>query len=169
MSEPPAGYGAAYGPPPGPYGLPYATWIQRVGGYIVDTVLVIPGYILVLVGSTLQNGTGGVSSTGVMLVLIGSALMLGIVIWNTLIRQGRTGWSVGKQVAGIRLLSERTGEPVGAWPALARQIAHVLDSLPCYLGYLWPLWDPKRQTYADKLMSTVVVVQPRPQNHQVFP
>jgi len=32
-----------------------------------------------------------------------------------------------------------------------------LDGLPCYLGYLWPLWDSKRQTFADKIVGTVVV------------
>jgi hypothetical protein len=26
-----------------------------------------------------------------------------------------------------------------------------------YLGYLWPLWDAKRQTFADKICSTVVL------------
>jgi hypothetical protein len=26
-----------------------------------------------------------------------------------------------------------------------------------YLGYLWPLWDAKRQTFADEICSTVVL------------
>ncbi len=41
-------------------------------------------------------------------------------------------------------------------------LAHFLDSLACYVGWLWPLWDPKRQTFADKIMSTVVVEQRKP-------
>jgi hypothetical protein len=36
-----------------------------------------------------------------------------------------------------------------------------LDSLACYVGWLWPIWDSKRQTFADKIMKTVVVRQPR--------
>ncbi len=27
----------------------------------------------------------------------------------------------------------------------------------CYIGYLFPLWDQKRQTLADKIMHSVVV------------
>ena len=27
--------------------------------------------------------------------------------------------------------------------------------LICYIGYLFPLWDAKRQTLADKIMTTV--------------
>ena len=41
-----------------------------------------------------------------------------------------------------------------------RGLAHFLDSLPCYIGYLWPLWDTKRQTFADKIMNSVVVEKP---------
>ena len=28
------------------------------------------------------------------------------------------------------------------------------------VGYLWPLWDAERQTFADKLMHTVAVTTP---------
>jgi hypothetical protein len=44
--------------------------------------------------------------------------------------------------------------------AFVRQICHILDALPCYLGFLWPLWDRKCQTFADKIMHTLVVNQP---------
>jgi hypothetical protein len=32
-----------------------------------------------------------------------------------------------------------------------------VDGAICYLGYFWPLWDNKRQTWTDKIMSTVCV------------
>ena len=38
--------------------------------------------------------------------------------------------------------------------AFVRDITHIVDGF-FYLGYLWPLWDPKRQTFADKICSTV--------------
>ncbi len=37
-----------------------------------------------------------------------------------------------------------------------RQIAHVLDFLPCFLGYLWPAWDREKRTFADMIMETRV-------------
>jgi uncharacterized RDD family membrane protein YckC len=40
--------------------------------------------------------------------------------------------------------------------AFVRDLAHFLDGI-FYIGYLWPLWDPKRQTFADKVCSTVVL------------
>jgi uncharacterized RDD family membrane protein YckC len=32
-----------------------------------------------------------------------------------------------------------------------------VDAFICYIGFLWPLWDTKRQTLADKIMQTVVI------------
>ena len=51
----------------------------------------------------------------------------------------------------------RDGQPVGFGLAIGRQFLHILDSLPFYIGYLWPLWDERRQTFADKVADTVVV------------
>jgi uncharacterized RDD family membrane protein YckC len=41
--------------------------------------------------------------------------------------------------------------------AFVRDIAHIVDSVICFVGYLFPLWDSKRQTLADKIVGTVVV------------
>lgn len=40
--------------------------------------------------------------------------------------------------------------------ALLRDVAHILDAILC-VGFLWPLWDRKRQTFADEIMSTLSV------------
>ena len=48
----------------------------------------------------------------------------------------------------------RTSEQNGTVPVPPAQ--HILDALT-YVGFLWPLWDAKRQTFADMLMRTVVV------------
>lgn len=162
------GYGAPGQPGPGGYPthgtpVPYAEWIKRVGAYLVDIAVLIPGYLGMLIGAPMMGGDiGALSAIGVVVYVAGIAAVLGLAIWNLVIRQGRTGWSVGKQVLGIRLIGERTGEPLGPGLTFVRALCHILDQLPCYLGYLWPLWDPKKQTFADKIMSSVVIEQPRP-------
>ncbi len=40
--------------------------------------------------------------------------------------------------------------------ALVRDLVHIVDGF-FYLGYLWPLWDAKKQTFADKILTTLVV------------
>jgi uncharacterized RDD family membrane protein YckC len=97
------------------------------------------------------------------MLVLGAVIAVAFFVWNTLIRQGRTGYSIGKTVVGIRLVRISTGEPMGAGLCFVRQLAHYVDSLVCYLGWFWPLWDAKRQTLADKIMATVVVIQPQDQ------
>ncbi|QNN54313.1 hypothetical protein [Nocardioides mesophilus] len=51
----PTGYGSGYGYAPAP--IPYASWIQRVGGYVIDMLVVLPGYAIVLIGLALAPAT----------------------------------------------------------------------------------------------------------------
>jgi uncharacterized RDD family membrane protein YckC len=72
-------------------------------------------------------------------------------------KEGTTGQTAGKKVLGIKTIKEQTGEYLGFGMAFVRYLAHIIDGLPCYIGYLWPLWDAKRQTFADKIVGSVVV------------
>ncbi|MCD9873450.1 RDD family protein [Streptomyces guryensis] len=142
----PAGYG--YPQQPG-YGMqpPYASWGQRFLGLLVDMLVFLPPYIIVVIG--------GVSKIWA-LVIVGYLAVLGVAIWQ-LVREGSTGQTVGKQAVGIRLVKETDGQPLGFGLAFVRRLAHFLDSIACYIGWLWPAWDPKRQTFADKICSTIVI------------
>jgi uncharacterized RDD family membrane protein YckC len=123
----------------------YANWGQRVGAYLID---VIPVAILYAIGFATRN------TIVIFLFLIAA---LAVQIYNRWILGGRTGQSWGKKALNLRLVSGNTGEPIGAGMAFARDICHIVDSLICYVGWLFPLWDAKRQTIADKIVSTVVV------------
>jgi uncharacterized RDD family membrane protein YckC len=162
--QPPAGYGqppAGYGQPPQGYGYAppapagqLASWIQRVGAYLIDAIVSgVPFLVLFLLGSAIGGGFGG------FLIVVGYLAALGIWIWNYVIRQGNTGKTIGKQQLGLMLIRESDGQPVGPGMSFVRGIAHFLDSIACYIGWLWPLWDNKRQTFADKVCGTVVVVR----------
>jgi uncharacterized RDD family membrane protein YckC len=85
--------------------------------------------------------------------------MIGVTISNRYVRARRTSQSWGKKVLGTRLVRESDGQPIGAGMAFLRDLAHIVDGF-LYLGYLWPLWDPKRQTFAGKICSTVVLARP---------
>ncbi len=145
-------YGQVTGPPDRDQ---LGSWLQRVGAYLIDFLVVgIPGLIggYLNVQATVNPG----DSAGIVPAIL-VLVTLGLAIWNIVIRQGSTGQSVGKQVLGLKLVRESDGQPVGAGMSFVRQICHFLDGLACYVGYLWPLWDQKRQTFADKIMSTLVI------------
>ncbi|WP_433165614.1 RDD family protein [Kribbella sp. CA-247076] len=153
-----------YGQQPGQYGQGYqpygqpgfgavpgnlAAWPNRVGGALIDGLIVGVPYGI---GSAL-SANENLAIVAIVFYLIG----IGLAIWNVVIRQGNTGQTVGKQVLGLKLVDANTGQPVGPGKAFLRQLTHILDSAACYIGYLWPLWDEKKQTFADKINNTYVI------------
>lgn len=171
------GYGApapGYGAPGYGYGPPrelLASWGTRVGATLLDGLCgalvgipMIAGYIWMFskmekTGEVDVNGNETMSYEGgagpIALVAIGGLIVLGFMLWQ-LYKQGTTGQTIGKKQVGIRVLREADGSPQGFGMAIVRQLAHFLDGI-CMIGYLWPLWDAKKQTFADKVCSTVVV------------
>jgi len=122
----------------------YSDWVHRVGAYLVDG---LPPAILLFIGFI----------TGKFIVIFLFWLVgIAFTVYNRWILGGQ-GQSYGKKILGIMLLSEETGQPIGTLNAFLRDICHVVDGIICDIGFLFPLWDPKRQTLADKIMKTVVV------------
>lgn len=71
--------------------------------------------------------------------------------------EGTTGQTPGKMAVGSRTVRQDDGGLLGFGRALGRRLLHILDLVPCYLGFLWPAWDTKKQTFADKIVSSVVI------------
>jgi uncharacterized RDD family membrane protein YckC len=151
----------------------YTPWFTRVLGYVVD---IVPAAVVIGIGAGIAFGTAdnqctsgsgdydyGVYCTssmtafGLIVYVLAYVIVFAYWIWNWGYRQGTTGQSIGKSVMKFRVISEKTGQPIGFGASIIRQIAHVVDSLVCYVGWLFPLWDAKRQTLADKMMSTICV------------
>ena len=154
----------------------YASWISRVVAYVIDGFLgslaafpIWIGYGLLLANATTTTDAQGVqqvhfhSAAGsTILILIGAITGLAFFVWNWCIRQGRTGATVGKSVLAIRVVHADM-LPIGAGLSFLRYLLNIVNAIPCYLGYLWPIWDDKKQTFADKIMSTYVIKASEPQ------
>ncbi|MDQ2781400.1 MAG: RDD family protein [Actinomycetota bacterium] len=181
---PPSGYGQApppaYNDPNQPYGGaapaytgPYeqapassvgtlAQWPQRALGWLIDfVVLYIPGYILYFIGLPKADPVTGLPGSFGVAYYLGALYILAVAIYNRWYRGGTTGQTIGRGVAGVKVVRESDGQVLGMGMAFVRDLAHIVDSIICYVGWLFPLWDSKRQTIADKIMSTVSVTVPK--------
>ena len=146
----------------------YAPWGRRAGAYLIDSapglianLVFLVGYLMALIDLFRQAGNGGALDFGAGRAWLGVGAVLlvlafGWTIYNRWIVGGRTGQSLGRRVLGIVLVSETTGRPIGPFDAFVRDLVHILDGF-AYVGFLWPLWDDKRQTFADMIMRTIVV------------
>lgn len=157
----------AYPPAPPPYssgpvpvptagGAALADWPKRALGGLVDYVApaLAIGLVTGIIGNIAGSGLGNVLST-----------VLGLGWWVYLgYKSGTTGVTFGRSLAKTKLIGEATGQPIGVSNGIIRQFAHIIDSIICYIGWLFPLWDAKRQTIADKLLKTVVIDNSRDPN-----
>jgi uncharacterized RDD family membrane protein YckC len=98
-------------------------------------------------------------ATGNTLQVIGVLVALPIIAYNRWRLQGRTGQSWGKRALHLKLVRMADKQPVGSRVAFGRDVGHIVDILPCGVGFLFPLWSVRRQTLADKIMKTVVISQ----------
>ncbi|GIG21977.1 hypothetical protein Cch01nite_27010 [Cellulomonas chitinilytica] len=131
----------------------FASWTRRVVAALLDsailtgTAFVVEGYLhgIAWWGS---SGAAGATPPG-REVLVAGAVLLAL--------QAFTGATPGKRVAGIRVVHEVTGRPIGVLRTLGREVAHIVDAI-CWIGYLRPLWHERRRTIADSAAGTDVVL-----------
>ena len=68
-----------------------------------------------------------------------------------------SGQTVGKKLLNIRVVNFNTGAPIGFGGAAIRYVGRIVSTIPCLLGYFWMLWDDQKQTWHDKIATSVVV------------
>ena len=66
-----------------------------------------------------------------------------------------SGQTLGKRLMGVRVVRV-DGERLRLWNAIRRELAYVLSAI-LFLGFLWILFDNRRQGWHDKLAGTIVV------------
>ncbi|ASW92503.1 RDD family protein [Mycobacterium marseillense] len=127
-----------------------APWPSRAGAVGVD---VLPGVAVVV---TLALVSSTVPARGawwwVCICVLGLVVLAMLV--NRLLLPTILGWSLGRGLVGVAV-TRRGGDAAGPWTLLLRDVAHLLDTVSV-VGWLWPLWDSRRRTFADMVARTEV-------------
>ena len=127
-----------------PTGTPsnLADWGTRAIGLLIDALPMIVLGVLTFWSDILQ-------------ILVGIISFLYFYVYLGQL-DGTTGQTPGKAVMGTRVVNA-SGELLGSGNGIARKFSHIIDGIICGLGWLLPLVDSKRQTIADKVVSSYVV------------
>ena len=176
-SAPPAYGGYVPSTPPGyqAYAVPeYASFGQRLGAAIIDGLVNLLIMLPFLIGGffLLRNALedcftnskdqiecppgalkGGPLALAIAIFVAG--LVVAVIIHCRWVGRSQTP---GQKALNIRVLDANTGQPIGTGRAFGRYLfKSLISGTVCYLGYLWMLWDSKRQTWHDKVANSVVV------------
>jgi len=154
---------------PGPV---LASWGKRVAAAVLDGAIGAGTTFLAFgdqsvtvpfIGTAFQpTGVQGVPTTS----WTDSGWVVGAVLLM-IVMQAYLGVTPGKIVMGIAVVHERDARPIGLVQTTVRWLLHIVDSI-LLIGYLRPLWNAQRKTFADSIMATVVLDTRRPRRHHWF-
>lgn len=132
-----------------------ASFGQRAVGRILDSLNVFVlylGYVMLtaLILTGINAGEDDAIAQTLSALGVFSFVMLQIY-WEG---QGGTPFRRGY---GAVIVDMNTGQPIGMPRAFLRIFVANISLVVFGLGFLWMLWDPKKQTWHDKAARTLVV------------
>ncbi|NMM17104.1 MAG: RDD family protein [Cellulomonas sp.] len=149
--------------------VPYASWGGRVlaslldgsiGGGVAFLTLgpnqpTVPflGPSFLMPGGQVQGPAAWTDSGWLVVTVVVAVLM-----------QAYLGATPGKLLVGIAVVGDDY-RPVGLVRTVLRSLAHLIDAI-LLIGYLRPLWNAQRLTFADSILSTQVLQTRRPWPHR---
>ncbi|MFN2594832.1 MAG: RDD family protein [Actinomycetota bacterium] len=147
--------------PKGPSG-PRAGFWRRFGAALIDGILlgVVNAGVSAAFGQKLFETTHTNGNASLHFHASGGAFLIELVIavaYFAYFEGGASGQTLGKRALGIRVIDYSSGGPIGYGRAVLRFFARYLSAFVCLLGYLWMLWDKEKQTWHDKISTSLVV------------
>lgn len=135
---------------------------SRLVASLIDGILVFGVLYLVGLAGGHNYFEGSSSDTGASFRF--SATGIWALVWfvvpvayYAVLEGSQSGQTFGKKAMKIRVADFNGGGPIGFGRGLLRYVGRLASSFVCGLGYLWMLWDPEKQTWHDKIATTVVV------------
>jgi uncharacterized RDD family membrane protein YckC len=120
-------------------GTPAGFW-RRFGASFID------GVVLAVVSTILRYVVG--TGFGTVLGFVVAAVYFGYF-------HGTTGRTPGNAALGIRVVDIDDGSTIGYGRAIGRWAMSYVSTIVILVGYFWMLWDPKKQTWHDKVVGSV--------------
>ena len=123
---------------------------QRLAGFWIRfAAALLDGIILGFVSAVLAN-VFHATAFRPLSTIVGLAYLVGFI--------GHTrGQTPGFMATGLRVVSATDGGGIGYGRAALRWLVGLVSAAVILLGYLWMLWDPQKQTWHDKMATSLVV------------
>jgi uncharacterized RDD family membrane protein YckC len=115
---------------------------RRFAAALIDGILlgIVSGILRLILGTGPGSGLG----------------TLGSFVYFTYFH-GRTGQTPGDAALGIKVVDIDNGEVIGYGRAFGRALVAIISTLVLLLGFLWMIWDKRKQTWHDKAVSSLPI------------
>jgi uncharacterized RDD family membrane protein YckC len=127
----------------------YASFGQRLVAFLIDALIlgIINWIVTMLLGGVLGEA-------GSMVAIV---IQIAISVGYWVFYQEKMGQTVGKKVMKIKVVDASGNLPPVGTLFLREIVGKFVSGIILGIGYLWMLWDPKKQCLHDKIATTYVV------------
>ncbi len=98
----------------------------------------------------------GISETANSLMVAAYAMYIVLNLFYFTYFPAVSGQTLGKKILGLKIVKV-SGEPIGAGAAFLRWVGYLVSALFFWLGFIWVIFDRKKQGWHDKIAETVVL------------
>ncbi len=143
----------------------YVGFWRRFAGLFIDAIILsIVGGILQMIFPTAQTSTTTMMYPGVPTHMntqtnfgLGSGISFLInIAYYVYFWSQQNGQTIGARALKFKVMRE-DGKKLDALTAFIRYIGYIISGVVFCLGFLWVIWDKKKQGWHDKMAQTVVV------------
>lgn len=111
-----------------------------------------------MIDSIILGAAGQLIGFAVSVFVVGWLISVAFgIVYHVYFIASPSGQTPGMRLCKTRAISAVPGTRIGLRTALVRYVVSLLSGMACFIGYLWMLWDPERQTWHDKVARTYVV------------
>lgn len=134
----------------------YAGFWLRTGATIIDSILILlvtTPMLLTIYGLVYYTDPTPVIIAGPADFLVSYVFpaIAVIVFWQ------RKQATPGKMLVAVKIVDATTGNPASTYQLIGRYFAYIISAIPLGLGYLWVVFDRRKQGWHDKLAGTMVI------------
>jgi uncharacterized RDD family membrane protein YckC len=134
----------------------YAGFWRRLGATLIDSLLlavIIYPLLIWLYGLEALTASDAPMVKGPADFLISWVfpIIATVIFWKY--RQA----TPGKMMLGMKVVDASTYSTLSTGQAIGRYFAYIVSTVVVFLGFLWIVWDPRKQAWHDKLAGSVVI------------
>jgi uncharacterized RDD family membrane protein YckC len=137
-------------------GMQYAGYSRRARALFIDSIWWTVLVLFIPVGPPAEEILSAPVSLGPSVVLWLTVLQC-VPVMVTGVMWAIWGTSPGKRALGLRIVDADTGEPMTIRQAAIRTLGYLVCFASGGAGFLWMLFNPRRQGLHDLMANTVVV------------
>jgi len=135
-------------------GMELAPFGKRLFAYVIDDMLISIIFVIIL-WTPIQNAQS-IEEVAAIVNSVWLYMVMTQILYHTWF-VWQYGASLGKIAMKIKVVEIETMEQPRLAIAFNRAVFRIISGMIFYLGFVWALFDPARQTWHDKTASTLVV------------